>query len=128
MSRRSDPFQPRDWRGRFDHVEEPARKHRSVNIRLTPAEYAEVGEAARVAGLSISEYMRRRTLGIPVMSAVDQEMIRMLSKLGGLQKAWFNELKIHPEQTAAILQEMAAAVRTIRGFAERRGGAGEGEP
>ena len=49
---------------------------------LTVAEKARVREAARRGGLSISEYVRRRTLGRPVTSRVDADAERQLRRIG----------------------------------------------
>ena len=49
---------------------------------LTVAEKARVREAARRGGLSISEYVRRRTLGRPVTSRVDADAERQLRRVG----------------------------------------------
>ena len=53
-----------------------------VHMLLTVAEKARVREAARRGGLSISEYVRRRTLGRPVTSRVDADAERQLRRIG----------------------------------------------
>ena len=62
-----------------------------INLRVTEDELADVKGQAALAGLSLSEYVRRRVLGITVTSRVDVKMYNELNKLGGLVKHIFNE-------------------------------------
>jgi hypothetical protein len=52
------------------------RRHRRINVRVTDAEHADVGDAAERQGLRPAEFMRRRSLGIRLPPSVaDQEAI-----------------------------------------------------
>ena len=45
-------------------------------IRCTAEERAEAQEQAEIAGLSLGEYVRRRTFGRPVIASADNAMLR----------------------------------------------------
>jgi uncharacterized protein (DUF1778 family) len=53
-------------------------------MRLTASERVLLREDADLAGLSISEFVRRRALGKTIHAATDLMMIRELRCLGGL--------------------------------------------
>lgn len=57
-----------------------------INIRLTPEERTFLAEQARLAGLTLSAYGRRRLLGHVVMAQADRAAIAELRRLGGLLK------------------------------------------
>jgi hypothetical protein len=61
------------------------------NIRFTPTELAELKEAANIAGITVSTYVRRRALGRKIAANVDLIMIRELRRIGGLLKHIHNE-------------------------------------
>ena len=67
--------------GRPKKTEATSRASR-VHVLLTVAEKTRVREAARRGGLSISEYVRRRTLGRPVTSRMDADAERQLRRIG----------------------------------------------
>jgi hypothetical protein len=52
-------------------------------MRLSPSEREQLHDDADLAGISISELVRRRALGRPIHSAIDLTMIRELRRLGG---------------------------------------------
>jgi len=55
-------------------------------MRLTAEERVLLSEEADLAGMSISELVRKRTFGKTIHAATDLIMIRELRRLGGLQK------------------------------------------
>ena len=57
-----------------------------VNVRLSMAEKQKLRDDADIAGLSISELIRRRYFGRPVIANSDVVMVRELRRLGGLLK------------------------------------------
>lgn len=59
---------------------------RRRNLRLTPADDDKLMEDAAIAGISVSEMIRRRYHGKAVSSNTDQAMLRELRRLGGLLK------------------------------------------
>ena len=60
-------------------------------IRVTKAEYEKVSALAELTGLSMSEYIRRRTLGFRVVSKVDIRVLGELRRQGSLLKLINNE-------------------------------------
>lgn len=62
-----------------------------INLHVTKAEEMTVKEQAASAGLSVSEYARRRILGIAVVSKIEQRTYGELKRLGGLLKHTHNE-------------------------------------
>ena len=52
-----------------------------MNVRLTAAEKAKLREDAELASLSVSEFVRRRSLGRPVLAKVNAAVIRELRRL-----------------------------------------------
>ncbi len=57
-----------------------------VTFRLSKKDRKDLAEQASAAGLSVSEYIRRRALGHPVLAWADAAMIRELRRQGGLIK------------------------------------------
>jgi hypothetical protein len=57
-----------------------------LEFRLRQAEKDAIQENAALAGMTMSEYVRRRTLGKPVLAAADLAVVRELRRLGGLVK------------------------------------------
>jgi hypothetical protein len=63
-------------------------------LRVTEYENARLKNQAAAAGLSVSEYMRRRFFGgRPIVARVDTMMISELRRLGGLLKHNFETLR-----------------------------------
>jgi hypothetical protein len=110
----------RDVEGKFAETKDE--RYRQVNVRYTASEYAELESDATACGMTVSTYVRHRTLGRRVVSRVDQQMIGLLNKIGGLQKHWFNEIGTHPAQTAAILAEIHGTISEIHSQAIARRG------
>jgi len=57
-----------------------------VTFRVSEKDKRYLAEQASASGLSVSEYIRRRALGHPVLSRADSAMIRELRRQGGLIK------------------------------------------
>ncbi len=57
-----------------------------VTFRLSEKDRKDLVEQATVAGLSVSEYIRLRALGHPVMARSDAALLRELRRQGGLIK------------------------------------------
>jgi hypothetical protein len=85
------------------------------NVRVTASELAELRESAGLAGLSLSEYMRRRALGIVVVAHADLSVVRELRRLGGLLK------KVHVDSQGAYSQATAEALHQINAYVEAIG-------
>jgi len=84
-----------------------------VNVRVTASEKAELREAASLAGLSVSEYARRRIFGRRVVASADLAMIRELRRLGGLLK------HLYGQTGDTYSRETAAALAAIKGYIEK---------
>ena len=84
-----------------------------INVRLTLAEKARLKEDADLAGLSLSELVRRRYFGRPIVANADAVMLKELRRLGGLLKHIYNESR------GAYSKETAAALIAIRDYIEK---------
>lgn len=82
-------------------------------LRLRAQEDARLVENAAVAGISVSEYMRRMFFGgRPVVARADDQAIRELRRLGGLLKHGFDTVRAAGMTDAAT--EMDATLTAIR--------------
>ena len=78
-----------------------------LDVRLTREERQEIQEQAEASGLSVSEYVRRRTLGRRIDSVMDMKMLSELRRQGGLLKKIFNESNgIYSDKTAVALDSI----------------------
>ena len=84
-------------------------------MRLTAAERQQLIEEADLAGMCISELVRKRTFGKTIHAATDLMMIRELRRLGCLQKYAMKKFALHDE----VVDECAATIRAIRAAIER---------
>ena len=85
-----------------------------VNVRMTVVEKAELKDTADIAGLSVSEYVRRRALGRAVIAHADAAIIKELRRLGGLVKHLHNESNgVYDRQTAGVLVELQRAIQVL---------------
>ena len=84
-----------------------------INVRLTSAEKARLREDADLAGVSVSELVRRRYFGKPIVANADAVMLKELRRLGGLAK------HLHQESRGAYSKETAAALIAIRDYIEK---------
>lgn len=62
-----------------------------INVRLTAGEKARLKDDARTAALSMSELVRRRNFGRPILAHADAVMLKELRRIGGLLKHLHNE-------------------------------------
>ena len=84
-------------------------------VRLTASERVQLRDDADFAGMSVSEFVRRRAFGKKIYAATDLMMIRELRRLGGLQKYAINKLAQHGE----IVDECIVTIRALRAAIER---------
>jgi len=84
-------------------------------MRLTAAERQQLIEEADLAGMCISELVRKRTFGKTIHAATDLMMIRELRRLGGLQKHTINKFAQHVE----VVDECIATICAIHAAIER---------
>ena len=93
-------------------IQGPQRLDVRITLRLTAEEKTRLVEIADVAGLSVSELVRRRALGKPILASVDLAMIREVRRLGGLLK------HVHTESGGAYSQTTAQALVAIKNYIE----------
>ncbi|MFT9027659.1 plasmid mobilization protein [Acetobacter indonesiensis] len=85
-----------------------------VNVRLTTDEKDRLKEDADLAGMSVSELVRRRYFGRPIVAHADIVMIRELRRLGGLLKhLYLSSNGEHAQETLATLHALKEAIETI---------------
>jgi hypothetical protein len=84
-----------------------------INVRLTSAEKAALKEDADLAGLSMSELVRRRYFGRPIVANADAIMLKELRRLGGLLK------HIHNQSAGAYSQATASAIAELRIYIQK---------
>ena len=78
-------------------------------VRLSEAEEASLREQAASAGLTLSEYLRRRLFGgRPIVARTDDQATRELRRIGGLLKHNFETVK-----TAGRREDLEEMNRTL---------------
>ena len=78
-----------------------------VNLRLPSGEKETISDDADLAGISVSECVRRRYFGLPVTASADKLMIKELRRIGGLLKA------VHLESNGAYSNQTAEALSQV---------------
>ena len=87
-------------------------------LRLTGEEDARLSGQAAIAGISVSEYMRRLFLGgRPLVAKTDGQTIRELRRRGGLLK--YNFEAVREKGGRNELAELSATLNAIRAVIER---------
>ncbi|AMM18806.1 MobB mobilization protein (plasmid) [Burkholderia sp. PAMC 28687] len=84
-----------------------------ISLRLTASEKVRLKEDADLAGLSVSELVRRRYFGRPIVANADAIMIKELRRLGGLLK------HVHVKSEGAYSRETAAALLAVKTYIEK---------
>ncbi|MBQ7262096.1 MAG: MobB mobilization protein [Synergistaceae bacterium] len=88
-------------------------KTKRIHFRMTEQEHLAVETAASVAGVSVSEYMRRRALGHRVAAKADLAILSELRRLGGMLKM------IHNETHGRYSRDTADAIQSLGSYARR---------
>lgn len=81
-------------------------------IRLTPQEKMRLDEQADIAGLSVSEYMRRRFFGGTIAAYTDLRTVGELRRIGGLLKHNFATLR-QANVPPGILEQQEDTLRKL---------------
>ena len=81
---------------------ESERRRRTIGVRVTEAEAAELRERAQAARLSVGAYLRRRALGQRVRSAVER-------RLGAAELRELNRIGVNLNQMARALNSGAVS-------------------
>ena len=101
--------------------EDRVKFQRRRTLRLSGEEDARLTREAEAAGISVSEYMRRRFFGgRPIIARTDEQAIRDLRRLGGLLKHSFTAVR--ENGGASIVREMESLLRRIGEAIDRLGG------
>ena len=79
-----------------------------IDVRVAPTEKKQLRALAQTAGMAVSELVRLRALGQPVVCRTDATMIRELRRLGGLLK------KVHTDSGGAYSDMTAGALAALR--------------
>lgn len=83
-----------------------------VNVRLTTQEKMRLQDDADMASISMSELVRARYFGRPVIANADLVMVKELRRLGGLLK------HVHLESNGAYSHATADALAQVKRFIE----------
>lgn len=90
-----------------------------VTIRVTSEEKTRLTEQAEMAGLSVSEYLRRRFFGgRPLVAHTDALMVRELRRIGGLLKHNFETLRL-TGGSVNILNQQEETLRKLSSAIDR---------
>lgn len=84
-----------------------------INVRLTATEKTRLTEDADLAGLSMSELVRRRYFGRPIIANADVVMLKELRRIGGLLK------HVHNQSDGAYSKDTAGALVALKAYIER---------
>ena len=83
-----------------------------INVRLTAAEKERLKDDARTAALSMSELVRRRYFGRPILAHADVVMLKELRRIGGLLK------HLHNESNGAYSKETSSTLIALKSYFE----------
>lgn len=83
-----------------------------VTIRVTEREKTRLTEQADIAGLSVSEYMRRRFFGGTIAAYTDLRTVGELRRIGGLLKHNFATLR-QANVPPGILEQQEDTLRKL---------------
>ena len=84
-----------------------------INVRLTAVEKARLKEDADLAGLSMSELVRRRYFGRPIIANADAVMLKELRRIAGLLK------HTHNVSGGVYSKETSGALVALKNFMEK---------
>jgi hypothetical protein len=85
-----------------------------VNVRTTRGEKELLKEDAELAGLGVSELIRRRYLGKKIVPSADLAVLRELRRQGGLLKhIHLQSNGMYSAETAQALQSMTRAFERV---------------
>lgn len=84
-----------------------------VTLRLAPDEKERLRSDADLAGLSVSEVIRRHYFGRPIIANADAAMIRELRRMGGLMK------HLHIDSGGMYSAQTGAALNSIVNYIDQ---------
>jgi Ribbon-helix-helix protein, copG family len=97
-----------------------------ITVRLSESECERLKEDANLAGLTVSELLRRRSFGRPIVASLDRAVIKELmhvraaiNRAGGLVKhAHVESNGAYSTQTAGVLQQLNLTLGAVRDYME----------
>ena len=96
-------------------------ERRWVTMRVTQEEKLRLSNQAELAGLSLSEYMRRNFFGgKPLIAHTDLKVFMELRRIGGLLKHNFSTLRAAKIPKTSI-EEMDASLKELDGILKKIG-------
>lgn len=84
-----------------------------INVRLTTTEKERLKDDAELASLSMSELVRRRYFGRPIIANADAVMVKELRRIGGLLK------HVHNQSQGSYSHETAQALAELRTYIDK---------
>ena len=85
-----------------------------LDVRVAPTEKQQLRGLAETAGMPVSELVRLRALGRPVVCRTDATTIRELRRLGGLlKKVHTDSGGVYSDATASALTALRAAIEAL---------------
>ena len=95
-------------------LDEEERRARTVGVRVTAAEAAELRERAQAARLSMGAYLRRRALGQRVRIAAElRELNRIGVNLNQMARALNSRAVSSPAETQAAVERVGELVAKL---------------
>jgi hypothetical protein len=85
---------------------------KKISVRLTAAEKIQLAEDAQIAGLGLSELVRRRYFGRRIIANADTVILRELRRLGGILK------QLNSESASIDHQQVQETLRTLQDYME----------
>ena len=95
-------------------LDEQERRARTVGVRVTAAEAAELRERAQAARLSMGAYLRRRALGQRVRMAAElRELNRIGVNLNQMARALNSRAVSSPPETQEVVERVGELVAKL---------------
>ena len=94
--------------------------HKRYTLWVSEGEAKQIEEQASVAGLSVSECLRRRGFGGRPVAQTDMNTIRELRRIGGLLKHHFETLR-EAGASRELLEQQEETLRILSRAIERLG-------
>jgi uncharacterized protein (DUF1778 family) len=92
-----------------------------VTLRLAADEKDRLKSDADLAGLSVSEIVRRHYIGRPIIANADLVMVKEMRRMGGLMKHLHNESGgAYSAQTSAAINAIVKYIDTLTAAASRK--------
>jgi hypothetical protein len=98
---------------------EELKRSRKVTLMYTESEYEEIADNAKDAGITLSTYIRSKSLygyvHVSKYAHIDTASIRELSRLGGLLKKYYTDTGgDNKDKTSAILDDISSIVNNVK--------------